>query len=120
MIKVFSIALALTISFNSFGQSAANLAKDVKTVNSGLLTTDRKEIIKKLDLTDAQKIKLKTINLQYKSSRDAVETNASLSPIQKKEKYASLRSKNIEELKAILTPGQLKKYYELSGTKQPK
>jgi hypothetical protein len=120
MIKVFSIALALTISLNSIGQTTNKLTKDAKIPASSLLTSDRKEIIKKLDLSDAQKIKLKTVNLQYKSTRDAVESDATITPAQKKEKFASLRNKNIEDLKAILTADQLKKYYELSGGKQPK
>lgn len=119
MIKVLSISIALTISLSSIGQTANKLTKDAKNATESLFTTDRKEIIKKLDLTDAQKIKLKTLHLQYKSSRDMVESDATITPAQKKEKFTSLRNKNIEDIKAILTAAQIKKYYELSGIKLP-
>lgn len=119
MTKVLSIAIALTISLNSFGQTLNKQIKDAKIQSSSLLTTDRKEIIKQLNLSDAQKIKLKTVNLQYKASRDAVESDVAISPVQKKEKFASLRNKNLEDLKSILNADQLKKYYELSSAKIP-
>ncbi|MBU3714617.1 MAG: hypothetical protein FGM46_06670 [Ferruginibacter sp.] len=120
MTKSFRLVfLTMAISLSGFAQKTEHSNLSLTEADaSHLLPGDRKEIIKSLNLSNEQKIKLKAINLQNKSARAAVEADASLSAEAKKTKFAELRKKHIEDLTSILTPDQLKKYVELSKNKR--
>jgi Spy/CpxP family protein refolding chaperone len=113
------LVLTMIISLSGFAQKTENSKLSLSETDANhLLPSDRKEIIKSLNLNDEQKLKLKTINLRHKSARAAIEADASLSAEAKKAKFAELRRKNIEDLSPILTPDQLKKYLELSKNRR--
>lgn len=79
---------------------------------------ERKEMLKELNLTDAQKVSMKEArNLQQESKR-AIENDASLSPEQKSRKLKELRVAQMKKMKTILTPEQLEKFKQMQKDKK--
>jgi protein CpxP len=74
---------------------------------------ERKEMIKKLDLTKQQKHELKAFHQSIKQQKKAIDNNTALTLEQKKSQQEALMEKRHQKLEAILTPEQKEKMKEL-------
>lgn len=70
---------------------------------------DRKEDMKDLNLTEAQKQQMKANRESFKAKADAIKNNSSLSDEHKKTQMQALHAEQKESLKSILTAEQLSK-----------
>ena len=77
----------------------------------------RKELLRELDLTKEQKIKMKEINQTMKLSKDAIENDTTLNENEKKEKLKVLRKEQVTKIQAILTEEQKIKFRQLRAKK---
>ncbi len=66
-----------------------------------------------LNLTDAQKTKMKSIRESSRKKEMAVMSNSKLSEDAKQKKMMAIRKKSREQMSAILTPEQRKKFDEM-------
>ncbi len=118
MKKYLAIAIPMMISLCSFGQVRRTVEKpkaDSANTEQAPIKKDgsRKELLRALDLTKEQKAKLKEINQSMRASREAIESDSTLSDMVKKEKLRSLRKEQAQKTQAILTDEQKKKFREL-------
>lgn len=114
------IGIGLFILFHctSFGQIQKNVVKQKSdSVTSNPIRAkeneSRKEILKELDLTKEQKVKLKEVNQSMKASKEAIENNLELSDIQKQEKLKALKKEQMSKIQSILTEEQKIKFRQL-------
>lgn len=70
---------------------------------------DRKDLLKELDLTREQKIKLKEIRQANKEKKEAIESNGQLSEDEKKKQLRELQKEQAKSIQAILTDEQKEK-----------
>lgn len=113
-----TIGLFILFHCTSFGQIQRNVVKqksDSATTNPvpAKENESRKEILKELDLTKEQKVKLKEVNQSMKASKEAIENNMELSDIQKKEKLKALKKEQMSKIQSILTEEQKIKFRQL-------
>ena len=112
------IGLFILLHNTSFGQIQRNVVKqksDSASANPfpSKENESRKEILKELDLTKEQKVKLKEVNQLMKASKEAIENNMELSGIQKKEKLKALKKEQMSKIQSILTEEQKIKFRQL-------
>ena len=112
------IGLFILLHNTSFGQIQRNVVKqksDSASANPfpSKENESRKEILKELDLTKEQKVKLKEVNQLMKASKEAIENNMELSEIQKKEKLKVLKKEQMSKIQSILTEEQKIKFRQL-------
>jgi hypothetical protein len=67
---------------------------------------ERKEFKKELNLNEDQKVKVKAINDDYKTKKDALKEETNLTPVQRQEKMKALKEERKTKLQAVLTPEQ--------------
>lgn len=60
----------------------------------------------KLNLTADQKAKMKTLREENMKNRQAIQQDKSLTPEQRKQKFADLRKQNHQNMDGVLTPEQ--------------
>ncbi len=72
-------------------------------------------VIAQLDLTDAQKEKVKAINAEYRTDMQEV-IKSDLTPEQRKDRRTALEGKKREKIVALLTPAQKQKLTALEGS----
>ena len=70
----------------------------------------RKDMLKELDLTKEQKIKLKDIRQANMAKKEAIENNSQLSEQEKKTQLRSLQKEQAKNVQAILTEEQKEKF----------
>jgi len=87
--------------------SAAVVADTMKDKKS------KKEILKELDLSREQKVKLKELNQSMKASKEALENDTTLTEADKKAKLKVLKKKQAQKIQALLTEEQKIKFREL-------
>jgi len=123
MKKYIFVLVVLCISSTAFSQlRRAGTKKTMDSTSSPRMTREdrmeRKEKLKELNLTEAQKVSMKEArNLQQESKR-AIENDASLSPEQKSRKLKELRVAQMKKMKTILTPEQLEKFKQMQKDKK--
>ena len=86
---------------------------DSVSISSGSNKTEklsRKDIIKELDLTREQKIKLKGIRQDNMAKQGAIENNSQLSGSEKKMQLRALQKEQAQNIQAILTEEQKEKF----------
>ncbi len=120
MKKIIYIGLFILFNGTSFAQIQRNVEKQKKDSatkgSSQVIENDsRKEILKELDLSKEQKVKLKEINQSMKVSKEAIENNKELSDGQKKEKLKALKKEQMTKIQSVLTEEQKIKFRELKG-----
>ncbi len=109
-------ALAATVSSANAQvrrNSAKPIADSVVEVNGQQQKTNRRDMMKELNLSKEQRKQLKEIRQSNQSAKAAVENNTGLSAEQKQKELKALRRQQLEKMKAILTPEQLEKFKKL-------
>ncbi len=71
---------------------------------------DRKDLLKELDLTREQNLKLKEIRQANKTKKEAIESNGQLSEDEKKKQFRELQKEQAKAIQAILTDEQKEKF----------
>lgn len=71
---------------------------------------DRKDLVKELDLTREQKIKLKEIRQENMTKKEMIENDRRLSETEKKSQLHSLQKEQAQKIQAILTDEQKEKF----------
>jgi periplasmic protein CpxP/Spy len=74
----------------------------------------RPDLVKQLDLTDAQKPKVEAIRKSAMEKGRALREDTSLTPEEKKAKAKAIRDDTATQMKAVLTPEQFAKYLEMT------
>lgn len=109
MKKILTSVLALVIALSSMAQ--ANKIKDKKEFKGEF----RKDGIEKLNLTDAQKTQLKSINEDFKQRMQDLKKSDNITVKEQHEKREALVAEHQQKVNAILTPDQQSK---LAASKQ--
>ena len=78
---------------------------------------DRGDNFRQLNLTDAQGVKIKAVNEEFRTKVQAIQKNASLSAEQKKVQREAAQQQHTAAIKAILTQEQTAKLEELKRTR---
>ena len=107
MKKIVLGLFALTMSFASMAQSTNENKAEHKEFRKGGMH-DRAGYMEKLNLTDAQKSQVKTINDDFRQQMQNLKNQGSLTVDQQKEKRQALAEEHRNKLQAILTPEQRK------------
>ena len=92
---------------------APAMQTDSVSSNTGSNKMDRsekKELLKELDLTKEQKIKLKEIRQASMAKKEAIENNNQLSETERKTKLRELQKEQAQNIQAILTNEQKEKF----------
>ena len=71
--------------------------------------SEKKDMLKELDLTKEQKIKLKEIRQENKSKKEMIENDSRLSETEKKSRLHALQKEQAQKIQAILTDEQKEK-----------
>lgn len=71
---------------------------------------NRKDLLKDLDLSREQKIKLKEIRQANKTKKEAIENNSQLPEDEKKKQLKELQKEQAKSIQAILTDEQKEKF----------
>ncbi|MFT3979954.1 MAG: hypothetical protein QM687_05750 [Ferruginibacter sp.] len=118
--------IALTMILAAFGVTAsAQVERKIDTSKRARMMDKHrggmdKEMLKGVNLTDAQKEQLKKDRQSAKSQMDAIRNDASLSDAQKQEKIKALKEQQKQNMQALLTPEQKKQIQDnraAAGTK---
>ena len=78
--------------------------------NNKMDRSEKKELLKELDLTKEQKSKLKEIRQDSKAKKEAIENNTRLSETEKKTQLHALQKEQAQKIQAILTDEQKEKF----------
>ncbi len=108
------ILILLFSSLLSFAQIERVPAKrpDSVTNNATVNSADKpgkKDLVKELDLTREQRIKLKEIRQSNKAKKDSIENNDQLSDTEKKTRLRDLQKEQAQSIQGILTGEQKEK-----------
>lgn len=117
MKKYIGMGLLMMINCVSFAQIQRTVVKQITdsttTVREPANNRESKKgILKDLELTKEQKIKMKEINQSMKTYKETIEKDATLSDKEKKEKLKTLRIEQLTKIQAILTEEQKIKFRE--------
>ena len=119
MKKYISIVVLFSlISILSQAQVQRTPAKQ-KTDSAAVVTDtvkdkkSKKEILKELDLSREQKVKLKELNQSMKASKEALENDTTLTEADKKAKLKVLKKEQAQKIQALLTEEQKIKFRKL-------
>jgi periplasmic protein CpxP/Spy len=111
------ILVILSSSIISFAQverkpAPAKQADSVagNQVAAGADKASRKDLMKDLNLTRDQKIKLKEIRENGKAKKEAIENNSQLTEPEKKTRLRELQKEQAKSIQAILTDEQKEKF----------
>jgi len=108
MKRFFVTTLAIVISCNLHAQNTANETAPVSNAEPAkeAPAVSKAEKMKKLNLSEEQKMKLVEINNVNRRAKTAIESDSSLSAEQKQQKIKELKNAQTEKLKSILTSEQ--------------
>jgi len=123
------IVLMMTLVFLtafSFAQVQRNKANSLAKADSASSGTekrktagmDKKQMLKELDLSREQKIKLKELRQSMKQKKEAIENDDKLSDPEKQTKLKELRQEQAKNTMSILTPEQKVKMLKLRKEKK--
>lgn len=92
--------------------SPAKPADSVSNSTAGNKTdkTSKKDLLKDLDLSKEQKIKLKDIRQAGKAKKEAIGNNSQLTEPEKKKQLRELQKEQAQQIQAILTGEQKEKF----------
>lgn len=107
MKKIFLSMLALSLTFGSFAQSQN---KDQKQDKKEWRQNGNKEMQEKLNLTEAQKAQMKTLNENFRSQMQSLKADKNLGNEAQKQKRMELMKEHRTQVQSILTPEQKKQW----------
>jgi len=118
MRKIIYTLLLLTTTHSAFSQVRREVQPTIpsdSSIAAGNTGTkaDRAEMVKALNLTDAQKKAFKEVNQSLKTDRSAIQADINLSEEEKKQKMNQLRVSYLEKMKDILSPEQFEKFKQM-------
>lgn len=123
MKKIFLSLLALSLTFGSFAQSQNKGERKEKKDKKEWRQKGNHDHQEKLNLTEAQKSKMKTLNESFRDKMQNLKDDKSLSDDAQKQKRMELMKEHRSQVQSILTPEQ-KKQWEASrkdfGTRKGK
>jgi Spy/CpxP family protein refolding chaperone len=120
MKKYLVIAILITIGHTGIAQVKRTTIKpttDTATVKQSEEANKdfRKEILRQLNLTREQQLKMREINQIMKASREELEKNTTLPDAEKKTKLRSLRKDHAQKIQAVLTEEQKVMFRQLKA-----
>ena len=122
------ILVLLFSSIISFAQIERKTSRAKQTdsvgntpVENTMDKSSRKDMLKELNLTREQKIKLKEIRQTNMAKKEAIENSSQLSESEKKTQLRGLQKEQAQNIQAILTDEQKEKFRSIrQGTKKEK
>ena len=103
----------LFISFISFAQvqrTVTRLAqKDADSITPAGDNKGRREMLRELQLTREQQVKMKTLRDDFRAKQDAVNNNDKLTADERKSKLRELRKEHVQNMMLVLNEEQRKK-----------
>ena len=107
MLLLLIFTILTSFSFSQVQRKTRPLGlKDTVEVVKGSDEMDKKEMMRELNLTREQKIKMKEIRQSGKAKKETIDNDDTLTPEQKKEKLKELRKEQLQKVQAILTVEQ--------------
>ena len=107
MLLFLIFTILTSFSFSQVQRKTRPLGlKDTVEVVKGSDEMDKKEMMRELNLTREQKIKMKEIRQSGKAKKETIDNDDTLTPEQKKEKLKELRKEQLQKVQAILTVEQ--------------
>lgn len=124
MKKILGLILLIAVTYTLPAQVQRTPAKsNADSSTTGLKSDEKrdskKQVLRELNLTQEQRSKMKEINESGKAAKDAVESDATLSEIQRKEKLKSIKKEQFLKIQSILTEEQKIKFKELRQNREP-
>ena len=128
--KIMKKLLALSFILATLSVGANAQSKDAKseTINAQTQTPRNhpkmkgrkggEKIKKELNLTTDQQNQMKELNQSFKTRKDAIKNNTSLSKEAQIEQLKALHAEKKTKMAAILTPDQQKKMQEMKANRQ--
>lgn len=108
--------MAVAISFASMAQSdTAKHRGQYKGAHKEFKQRGGREFGENLNLTEAQKSQVKTLNENFRNQMKALREDQSLSDEARKEKARALKTQHKSQIQALLTPEQKKQWEEQKG-----
>ena len=111
------LLIALTFTFSAYSQAQTTSNATAPATSTAPSKDDTKaakaEKMKKLNLTDEQRDKMKELNNINRREKMAIESDSTLSADQKQKKIKELRKGQQEKLKSILTSEQYEQLKEM-------
>ncbi len=126
MKKFSMLALAFALTLNGFSQNKTEAESQSPEAKKNAEIAKRQnddrtqEILKALNLTDDQKVKLKEINKINKEAKSKVSADTTLSDDEKKIRLKEIRKDKSKRFMDLLTPEQLKLYKEMKNADKDK
>jgi protein CpxP len=111
MKRIFLSMLALSLTFGSFAQAQNKDEKKDKGQKEWRQKANH-DRLEKLNLNDAQKSQMKTLNESFRSKLQALKQDKSLSEDSQKQKRSDLMKEHRSQVQSILTPEQKKQWEE--------
>ena len=116
--KIAGLILALLfsslISFSQVERKSSSVIQpdsiDNKPLERAMDKPNRKDLLKELNLTREQKIKLKDIRQANMAKKEAIENNSQLSDAEKKTQLRGLQKEQAQNIQNILTDEQKEKF----------
>jgi hypothetical protein len=123
MKKILSLLLFCTavVTVNAQIQRKKTVVADsaaVSTDKAAKTTGDRKQMLKELNLTKAQKVKLKGMRQDGKTKMDAVQNDTQLSAEEKKTKLKELKKQQLQNTLSVLNDEQKAKFKQMQKDKK--
>lgn len=107
MKKIFGIAVMM------LGFAVASNAQQAPAPAQQPQLESRKQEMKDLNITTAQKKDLKAANMEFKNKMQTVKNDASLSKQEKKIQLQSIKKEKMDKMSTILTPDQQQKMNDM-------
>ena len=114
---ILSGAIALPIAALAQTSNPSSSSSDASTTSTQTTNNEQgkrgEKFAQELNLTPEQKADLKSIRDNEKQQAQAIKSDSSLTPDQKKAKFKELRKSSHEQMMAKLTPEQQQKFKEM-------
>src|SRR5882724_4686563 len=127
MKKLVSLTVFTLIFFASFAQIQRQKKEVTKTDSTGTTAVqkqdagpDRKEMMKELNLSKEQRLKIKEFRQAAQAKKEAIENDNSLKPDEKQNKLKEVRKELQQNTMSVLSQEQKMKMLKMRNEKQGK
>ena len=124
MIAVTALCLITFASFAQIQRQKKEVAKPDSSAGAAVQTKDegpgRKEMMKELDLSKEQKLKIKAFRQDAKAKKDAIENDTTLKPEEKQARLKELRKELEQNTISVLSREQKMKLLKMRSEKKGK